>query len=628
MDNLPQRMPALSTQPSAPAPALPPGRSRAAREQVGLALLAVQRAGRRTLAHMRRSRLLLWRYSSPAAEELLLTPPDLRAHDASFADEVGAGSFGLAGAVANLGGRSPFAVKPPSLAWARELHGFGWLRHLEEARSGEDRAIARELAGDWIGRSRGQLEHAWEPEVVGRRILSWLSHAGLLLDGADRKRYAAVMRSLTDQITYLTTAWRDAPDGYPRLIALIGLVHAALCIAGHERQLAQSQALLVAELERQVSADGGHISRNPWVLVELLLDLLPLRRCFAARGKKPEPALLASIYRMTAMLRHLRLGDGALARFNGMGAGERDALANVLAYDEGASALPPMAVRSGYVRLERGSTVVLADAAPPPPMELAGAACAGCLSFELSSGPELVLVNGGFPGQAEASRRPVARATPSNNTLCLGERSSSRLVRDARLESEIGGPPLRHPDTVTCAVREAEGAIELDASHDGYVEGLGLIHTRTLKLDTTGARLEGQDRLGPEKGIVRFAWDVPYSIHFHLHPSVEARVGASPEVAELWLDSGELWQLTAAGAAASIEESLYFADAAGPQPAQQVVLRAQCYGAAEVSWTLERIARAAPAYTAAHRRRGAGLVDRLADTDADLEEPEEGPEES
>lgn len=622
MDNLPQRMPSRSASSAAL-----PVRGRAAREHVGLALLAMQRAGRRTLAHMRRSRLLLWRYSSPAAEELLLTPPDLRALDASFADEVAAGSFGLAGAVANLGGRSPFAVEPPSLLWARELHGFGWLRHLEEARTVEDRAIAHKLASDWIARSRGHLEHAWEPEVVGRRILSWLSHAGLLLDGADRKRYSAVMRSLTEQITYLTTAWRDAPDGYPRLIALIGLVHAALCIAGHDRQLAQAQALLVAELERQVPADSGHISRNPWILVELLLDLLPLRRCFAARSKAPEPVLLASILRMTAMLRHLRLGDGALARFNGMGAGERDALANVLAYDEGVSALPPKALRSGYARLERGSTVVLVDAGAPPPMELAGAACAGCLSFELSSGPELVLVNGGFPGPAEASRRPVARSTSSHNTLCLGERSSARLIRDARLEREIGGAPLQHPDVVTCAVREADGGIGLEASHDGYVEGLGLIHTRALKLDATGSRLEGLDQLAPETGVVRFAWDVPYSIHFHLHPNVEARAGTAPEIAELWLDSGELWQLTAAGAAVSIEGSLYFADAGGPQSAQQVVLRAQCYGASEVSWTLERITMGGPAYTAAHRRRGGGLVDRLADADADLDEAEGGDEE-
>ena len=66
-------------------------------------------------------------------------------------------------------------------------------------------------------------------------------------------------------------------------------MHADLCIAGHERRLAQSQKLLVAELERQVLPDGGHISRNPWVLVELLLDLLPLRRCFAARGQAARP---------------------------------------------------------------------------------------------------------------------------------------------------------------------------------------------------------------------------------------------------------------------------------------------------------------------------------------------------
>src|SRR5581483_9361147 len=264
-------------------------------------------------------------------------------------------------------------------------------------------------------------------------------------------------------------------------------------------------------------------------------------------------------------------------------------------YDEGAGALPPAALRSGYARLACGSTVVLVDAGAAPPMELAGAACAGCLSFELSSGTELLLVNAGMPGPSEASRSPVARATSSHNTLCLGERSSARLVRDARLERDIGGPPLLHPDTVTCAVREADGAAELDA---------------------WGSRLEGLDRLAAAKGVVRFAWDVPYAIHFHLHPGVEARTGASPESAELWLDSGELWQLTASSASVCIEESLYLADSSGPRPAQQVVLRAQCYGEAEVSWVLERIPVGEPAYTAAHKRRGAGLVERLAETDA------------
>ena len=99
-----------------PAPAPTPGAQRTARERIGLAVLAVERAGRGALARVRRSRLLRWRYRAPAVEELLLAPPDLRGRDTSFADEAAAGSFGLAGFVATLGGRSPFAVEPPSPA--------------------------------------------------------------------------------------------------------------------------------------------------------------------------------------------------------------------------------------------------------------------------------------------------------------------------------------------------------------------------------------------------------------------------------------------------------------------------------------------------------------------------------
>src|SRR6476646_5779773 len=116
----------------APSPVVPEAGKRSAREQLGLAVLAMQRARRGALARMRRSRLLLWRYRAPGDDELLLSPPDLRAPDASFADEVAAGSFGLAGAVVHLRRHSPFAVTPPRPAWERDLHGFGWLRTLDD----------------------------------------------------------------------------------------------------------------------------------------------------------------------------------------------------------------------------------------------------------------------------------------------------------------------------------------------------------------------------------------------------------------------------------------------------------------------------------------------------------------
>jgi uncharacterized heparinase superfamily protein len=577
---------------------------RAARDRIGLALLAADGLRRSALARMRRSHLVRWRHRAPIAHELLLAPPDLRTVDPTFVDEVGYGSLGLAGLTAELSDGSPFVVPPPSPAWARELHGFGWLRHFAAVRTLDNEALARRLVEQWLAIPRRAAPMAWVPDVVGRRMLSWLSHAGVLLDGADRRAHAILLRSLEDQAGHLSAAWRDAPDGYPKLLALIALVQSCLCIGGHERRLEAAEKQLIAELGRQVLDDGGHISRNPGTLVALLLDLLPLRQCFNARGLTPADALAGAIDRMMAMLRRLRLGDGQLARFNGMGATERDALAMVLAYQRGGTAgtALPAVSGSGYVRLERGATVIIVDAGPPPPVALAGQACAGSLSFELSVGEELLLVNGGAPtaghaptpgvapAAAHARATGAARGTASHNTLVLGGQSSSTLIRNAGLRRRLGAAPIRHPDRVTCEVAEHDdGAVVLRASHDGYAGRFGLVHARTLMLSPDGACLDGEDTLAGLKGEVRLAEDIPVAVHFHLPPQAGARYGAAQGMADITLRNGTCWRLSAAGATLTIEPDTHFAGVRGPVHAQQVVLRTVCYGAAGVRWRLERL---------------------------------------
>ena len=461
---------------------------------------------RSALARVRRSPLVRWRHRAPIARELLLAPPDLRPVDPSFVDELGYGSLGLAGLTAELPDAAPFAVPSPGTAWARELHGFGWLRHFAAVRTLHNEALARRLVEQWLALPRRAAPEAWAPDVVGRRMLSWLSHAGLLLDGAGRREHAAVLRSLEDQAGHLSASWRDAPEGHPKLLALIALVQSCLCIGGHERRLEAAQKHLLAELSRQILDDGGHVSRNPGTLVAMLLDLLPLRQCFGARGLTPDGVLTGAIDRMMAMLRRLRLGDGQLARFNGMGATERDALAMVLAYQRGAGSEPPPVSSSGYVRLERGATVLVVDAGTPPPIALAGEACAGCLSFELSAGEDLLLVNGGAPAAMHARAFAAARGTASHNTLVLGGRSSATLVRNAGLRRHLNAAPIRHPDRVTCELEEREdGAVVLHASHDGYAGRFGLVHARTLVLAPDGAypRRRGRPRRHQRRGAPR-----------------------------------------------------------------------------------------------------------------------------
>jgi uncharacterized heparinase superfamily protein len=556
-------------------------------EHTRLARLATDRVRRAAIARLLGSPLLRWRYGAPVADELLIVPQEIRTADPSFAAEVEAGHFGFAGACAYIGDGSPFDLHPPSAEWARELHGFGWLRHLRAAENESARRSAVSLVSRWIRTRGGRSSTAWEPAVIGRRLMAWIANAPLLLDGVDQEAYDLIADSLGQQLVRLSATWRDAPEGHPRLLALTALVLADLCVAGHDRHLSDIEAAFSAEIERQILADGGHISRNPGAPVELLLDFLPLRQCFAVRDRPAPAALNAAIDRMMPMLRFMRLGNAALARFNGMGAPNVEALATVLAYSDVPPRLPDRLPHSGYVRLERGDTVVIADVGAPPPLEMAGQAHAGCLSFEMSAGRHLLLVNNGAPGPADQQWRAASRATASHNTLCLDGTSSSRLVRNELLENLVGGPPIRSPEAVSATVEAlADGGIALEAGHDGYLRSFGLVHTRRLELSADGRRLCGRDRLGPASGRLRLAVDVPFAIHFHLHPAVSCGV-SQHGVAALRLPEGETWLLSARGAELSIEDSTHYADLSGPRKSLQVVLRGACFGESLIDWAIE-----------------------------------------
>jgi uncharacterized heparinase superfamily protein len=559
------------------------------KERLRQAARTVEAARRSPIVGALAAPLQRWTEPRTPVDHLLIVPQDLRTADPSFWDELQHDQFGLAASIAFLGGRSPFLIEPPSPAWARELHGFGWLRHLDAAASEEARAAGRRLALEWIIRFGSERSGpAAEPAVIARRLISWLSHANLLLEDADAETYCAITSSLGRQLAQLSATWREAPVGASRLLAVMALGFAALSLAGHDRQLKDIEGNLASELGWQLLPDGGHVTRNPALLVELLLDLLPLSQCFTARDREPPPCLSEALARMLPMLRYLRLGDGMLPRFNGVSCPPAAGLATVLAYDDGS--LPPLAEAraSGYARLACGEAVVVADVGRPPPLALSASAQAGCLSFEMSAGRELLFVNGGAPVEAAGEWQPAARATASHNTLTLAEKSSSRLIAHRKLEALIGAPPMRYPARVDWRLQAADGGMMLEAEHDGYHRRHELIHYRRLWLSPDGRRLIGRDRLDGLGCKVRLRADIPFAIHFHLAPAATCAREAHEE-ALITLPDGQSWHFCAQGAALSIEESTYFAGSAGPRPALQIVLRGVTYGETEVNWLAERL---------------------------------------
>ena len=536
-------------------------------------------------------------YPGTRAEQLLLAPQELRTADPSFATELYNGHFGLAGKLAEVDTESPFEIDPPSEGWARELYGFGWLRHLRAADSELSREQAKVLVNDFIALKRSLPGLAWQPEIMGRRVISWLSNSVLVLDTGEPQAYETFLRALSSQLRYLSASYRDAPDGVPRLVSLMALVYAGLCIAEQQAVVERYTRPLCKELERQILPDGGHISRNPEALVELLLDLLPLKQCFVARDRPPPKELTDAIERIMPMLRFFRTCDGTLTRFNGAGPTPTDALATALAYDDVKGAPVRYAANSAYARLECGSTLFICDIGPTPAASLSITAHAGFLFFEMSSGNAPMIVNCGTPSVDHDEWRPFSRSTPAHSTLTFEDVSSGEFGTSGTngalptVDAPLLGPANAQA-TLSDQVDSTDN-IRIRGSHDGYLERFGVTHARQMLIAPNGLLISAEDKLSAPQGLKSpdenlIAGD--YAVRFHLHPSVRAELGSDGQSVELRLKNGEAWRITSNAPETTLEQSFFLADARGPQPTSQVVLGGFIGEASEVRivWNIER----------------------------------------
>src|SRR5690606_9109533 len=92
-------------------------------------------------------------------------------------------------------------------------------------------ANARALVSDWIAlHGRKIAGRAWDPAITARRIIAWLQHSSVVLQGADYPFYRSFLRSLSIQIRYLRATASEMSPGEEKLRARIALAFSALSL--------------------------------------------------------------------------------------------------------------------------------------------------------------------------------------------------------------------------------------------------------------------------------------------------------------------------------------------------------------------------------------------------------------
>jgi uncharacterized heparinase superfamily protein len=213
---------------------------------------------------------------------------------------------------------------------------------------------------------------------------------------------------------------------------------------------------------------------------------------------------------------------------------------------------------------------VAADVAAPARGAWSGSACAQPLALEIVCGKDRIVTGCGWT--AAAADRQGLRLGPGHSTLTLGETSVAEPLggwRGDLLGHRLIGRPLH----LEVNQRDGEGAVWLEAEHDGWAHEYGLLHQRRLYLDQRLDELRAEERLHPasdQKDVTR-AIAAPYAVRFQLEPGVQASLARDRRSILLRGHSGRGWWFRTDGPDVAIEPSVHIDDGLTRRSLQIVV---------------------------------------------------------
>jgi uncharacterized heparinase superfamily protein len=503
--------------------------------------------------------------------------------DASRGQAILTGDLVAAGVTGRLD-EEPWSRPGADPLWLGALHGFGWIADLRDAGSPLGPGVAAARIEQWIERHRGWSPLAWRADILGERIVNWVRHYEYVAPGGSPAFAARFVASLAAQRKHLRRLIPGKLAGRGLLMAYRALAFADLAFLRDgrpfDRSLVATMAQLRRFLPRYVGADGVVAERSPLVQLQALIALIDLRDAMNSAQQASPLELQAAIDRMAPALRLLRHGDGKLALFNASHEGDPALIDLALARSGSLERARREAPQSGFYAVAVGQSLALIDAGSPPPRGMDREAHAGTLSFEFSVGRERLIVNCGSTPTAGEEWRMATRFTAAHSTLVIDNVNSTEITPLGAMEYRAGNVLARR--------EESDGAVWLEASHDGYKSLFGAIHKRRIYLSADGSDLRGEDQLtGPDgKNIARPGKN--FAVRFHLHPSVSASVSQGGGVL-LRLPGGSGWRFRASGATVSLAESVYLGVEGQIRRTEQIVMIAALPPeGAKAKWAFQR----------------------------------------
>lgn len=363
--------------------------------------------------------------------------------------------------------------------WLYNLHYFD---DLQACDAENKKALHLDLIGKWIEENPPGIGNGWEPYPTSLRIVNWIKWA---LGGNGLPDEA--MNSLAVQTRYLFRKLEVHLLGNHLFANAKALVFAGLFFDGSGAELWLNKGLKIfsKQVHEQILDDGGHFELSPMYHSIILEDLLDLINIMRAYGQTHPETWLNSVAKMLFWLKVMCHPDKKPGFFNDCAFGiapdfvdleqyaMRLCFSNVESPQEGITPL----MDSGYVRLQKGVAVLIADVGRIGPDYLPGHVHADTLSFEFSvrskkeTAWRRIFVNSGISCYGNSKERIRQRGTACHNTLVINGENSSEVWDGFRVAKRAYPFGLE--------VKDKKKGLWIRCGHDGYTRLKGKpVHCR------------------------------------------------------------------------------------------------------------------------------------------------------
>lgn len=415
-----------------------------------------------------------------------------------------------------------------SKLWRYNLHYFDDLT----AKSTEKRsAWYQELILRWIHENPPGHGTGWEPYPTSRRMVNWIkwAFAGNTLTSECQHSLAVQARWLSRRLEHHLLGnhlWTNAK----------ALVFVGVFFQGPEadRWLTSGLKILRHELQEQVLSDGGHFERSPMYHSIILADLLDLVQLgISYHNALPQKDIAAWCEAIPCMLHWLSVmthPDAEIALFNDSAFGIAPRLTDIVSgakalginFDSKLEGSIYNLHESGYIRLQKGPAVIIADIGNIGPDYLPGHAHADTLSFEMSLYGQRLIVDTGTSRYDVSKERLMQRETRAHNTVQIDEEDSSEVWSSFRV--------ARRARPMELMIKQELNVLTVGCAHDGYKRLHGRpLHRRHWNL--SDKRLLVNDSI-----VGKFSKAVAC---FHFHPEIRVVANGKDATGSLLLPKGK-----------------------------------------------------------------------------------------